>query len=69
MLIINKIQILQAFKRWLGEVAKIIKTLFILFLIVCMLYVTIIALGIKLLFISIIWILLLIYSEKFINER
>lgn len=50
-------------------VVKIIKTLFILFLIVCMLYVTIIALGIKLLFISIIWILLLIYSEKFINER
>lgn len=50
-------------------VVKIIKTLFILFLIVYMLYVTIMAIGIKLLLVSISWILLLIYFEKFINER
>lgn len=50
-------------------VVKIIKALSILFLIVYMLYVTIMALGIKLLFVSISWILLLIYFEKFINGR
>lgn len=50
-----------------GKLNKVTKILSVVLLIVSMLCITIIAIGPKLLIISGIWVLLLIYFEKFIN--